>query len=232
MATVHQTFPDILPGSRRHTRHIVYDLAQSIRERDIITSEHCRRVAVYVNRLARAMSWPRRAARDLALVGLVHDLGKTWMQNALLHKMSALSSDERAEMQRHPEIAANLLRAYGAPEDLVQVVLHHHEAYDGHGYPDHLRATAIPIGARLLTVADVFDALTSERPYKAAMAPSIARSRIAAGAGTHFDPGVVEVFLRLLDAQPDFCLPPRVSPLPVRCAPHPTWVRHDSFDDV
>jgi putative nucleotidyltransferase with HDIG domain len=231
VATVHQTFPDMLPGTRRHTRHIVHDLAQSIRERDIITSEHCRRVAVYVNRLARSMGWPRRAARDLALAALVHDLGKTWMQNTLLHKVSALSSDERAEMQRHPEIAANLLRAYGAPEELVQIVLHHHEAYAGHGYPDHLCGQAIPVGSRLLSVADVFDALTSERPYKAAMDLATARGRIAAGAGTHFDPEVVEAFLQLLDAQPDFCLPPRVSPLPVRYAPHPTWVRHDSFDE-
>ncbi len=107
MASVRQTDP----GTRRHTISVVYDLARSIRERDIITYEHCRRVATYVNRLARHMGWSRRAARDLALAGLVHDLGKTWMQNALLHKDSALSSDEREEMERHPQIASRILQA-------------------------------------------------------------------------------------------------------------------------
>src|SRR5579859_3687515 len=137
------------------------------------------------------MGWSRRASRDLALAGLVHDLGKTWMQNALLHKESALSSDERAEMERHPSIAASILRAYNLPEAFVDDVLHHHEAFDGRGYPDHLAGEGIPLGARLLAVADVFDALTSERPYKAAMDVATARARIVAGSGTHFDPAVV-----------------------------------------
>jgi putative two-component system response regulator len=226
LATVHQ----IDPGTRRYTQNIVYELARSVRERDIITYEHSRRVAVYVNRLARAMGWTRRAARDLALASLVHDLGKTWMQNAILHKESALSSDERAEMERHPAIAARILQAYAAPDQLVTVVLHHHEAFDGRGYPGHLAGTAIPVGARLLAVADVFDALTSERPYKSAMDVQTARARILAGSGTHFDPEVVAAFVHLLDTQPDFYIPPRVSPLPLRPAPHPTWVRHDTPD--
>ncbi len=167
------------PATRRRTQHIVYDLAHIIRERDIITYEHCRRVALYVNRLARAMGWSRRAARDLALAGLVHDLGKIWMQNTVLHKNSALSGDERAEMERHPIIAASILSAYGAPPQLVEVVKHHHEAFDGRGYPDHLAGNAIPLGARLLTVADVFDVLTSDRPYKCAYDLPTARARIA-----------------------------------------------------
>jgi len=218
------------PGTRRHTTSVVYDLARSIRERDTITYEHCRRVAVYANRLAQHMGWSRRASRDLALAGLVHDLGKTWMQNALLHKESALSSDEREEMQRHPQIASRILQAYGAPEQLIEVVLHHHETYDGRGYPDHLAGEDIPLGARLLTVADVFDVITSERPYKAALEVGEARARIAAGAGMHFDPVVVCAFLELLDVNPEFRLPARISPLPPRQAPHITWVRHDSFD--
>ncbi len=219
------------PVTRRHTQHIVYDLACIIRERDIITYEHCRRVALYVNRLARSMGWSRRAARDLALAGLVHDLGKTWMQNTLLHKNSALSTVERAEMERHPQIGASILTAYGAPPQLIDIVKHHHESFDGHGYPDHLVGAAIPIGARLLTVADVFDVLTSDRPYKSAFDVSTARQRIVAGSGTHFDPLVVEALLKLLDSTPEFVLAARVSPLPVRMAAHPAWSRHDTFED-
>lgn len=220
------------PGTRRYTRHIVYELARSIRERDVLTYEHCRRVGVYVSRLAREMGWSRRAAHDLALAALVHDLGKTWIHNAILHKDSALSSDERAEMERHPVIAASLLNAYGAPETLVQAVLHHHEAYDGRGYPDRLHGDEIPLGARLLSVADVFDALTSERPYKPAMDMPGARARLLAGAGTHFDPDAVAAFVALLDHQPDFVLEPRVSPLPPPSAPAPSWVRHDDTHDA
>ena len=97
MATARQ----LDPGTRRYTRHIVFELAHIIRERDIITYEHCRRVAVYASRLAREYGWSRRAAHDLALAGLVHDLGKNWMHNDILFKESALSNDERAEMERH-----------------------------------------------------------------------------------------------------------------------------------
>jgi putative nucleotidyltransferase with HDIG domain len=220
-----------MPGTRRFTRHIVYELARSIRERDVLTYEHCRRVGVYVSRLARETGWSRRAAHDLALAALVHDLGKTWIQNAILHKDSALSLDERAEIERHPEIAANLLRAYGAPDMLVQAVRHHHEAYDGHGYPDGLVGEAIPLGARLLSVADVFDVVTSERSYKPALDVAAARTRLLAAAGTQLDPGAVAAFVCLLDCTPDFVIPPRVSPLPLRPAPNPSWTRHDVFED-
>lgn len=227
MATVQQ----VDPGTQRYTQYIIYELAQSIRERDIITYEHCRRVAIYVNRLARHMDWSRRTAHDLALAGLVHDLGKTWIQNAVLHKASALSSTERAQMERHPAIAARMLDAYGVSECIISYVLHHHETYNGNGYPDHLAGEYIPLGARLLTVADVFDVLTSDRSYKRAMDISAARECIAVSSGTHFDPEVVAAFLDLLNTHTDFLIPARLSPLPVREAPHPTWVRHDVFDE-
>lgn len=219
---------EVIPGTRRYTQHTIYELADSIRARDELTYEHCRRVAIYANRLARQVGWSRRAARDLALAGLVHDLGKTWMHNSVLHKESALSRDEWHEMQRHPIIAARILQAYGVPWHIVDVVLHHHEAWDGHGYPDHLEGEAIPIGARLLTLVDVFDALTSARPYKEAMSAATARERIAAGIGTHFDPTAAAAFLTLLDTYPDFLLPPRIEPTEDL---HPLWARHDFLDE-
>jgi len=191
-------------------------MAKSIRERDMVTYDHCRRVAIYANRFARHIGWSRRTARDLALAGLVHDLGKTWIKNAVLHKESALSADEREEMQRHPVIAARILQIYAAPEYLVSTVLHHHEAFDGHGYPSGLVADAIPLGARILTIADVFDALTSARPYKAAMSLEATRDWIAARAGTNFDPHLVDAFVKLLNCHPDFQIWPRVeTPTPL-----------------
>lgn len=227
LATV-QRPPDL--GTRRHTQTVVHELSRSIRERDIITYEHSRRVAVYAYRLARQLGWSRRAGRDLALAALVHDLGKTWIQNAVLHKESALSDDERRQIEQHPSVGARFLQIYGAPESLTDIVRHHHEAFDGRGYPDHLKGAEIPVGARVLSVADVFDALSSARPYKAAMDQAEVRRRIVGGSGTHFDPAVVAALETLLDAQPEFCLPQRVCPLPVRSAPQPTWVRHDIYD--
>jgi putative nucleotidyltransferase with HDIG domain len=109
---------EVIPGTRRYTQHTIQELADSIRARDELTYEHCRRVAIYVNRLAREMGWTRRAARDLALAGLAHDLGKTWMHNSVLNKESALSNDEWREMQRHPVIAARILEMYGVPWDI------------------------------------------------------------------------------------------------------------------
>jgi putative two-component system response regulator len=221
---------EVFPGTRRYTQHTVYELGETIRERDLVTYEHCRRVAIYAQRLARAMGWSRRAARDLALAGLVHDLGKTWMENSILHKESALNSAEWVAMHKHPQIAARMLQAYGVPSTLVETVLHHHERYDGKGYPSQLAGNAIPLGARLLSVADVFDALTSARSYKEPMTLAVARDRIAAGAGTHFDPAVAAAFVRLVDGHEDFLLPVRVEPLE---APDPRsmWARHDMYTD-
>lgn len=192
---------------------MIYDLVRSVRERDILTYEHSRRVAIYANRLARRLGWSRRAARDLALAGLVHDLGKTWIENSVLHKASALSAPEREEMQRHPVVAARILQIYAASQLIVETVLHHHEAYDGHGYPDHLSGEHIPLSARILTIADVFDALTSARPYKGAMSQEEARDWIAAHAGTQFDPIIAAAFVALVDSCPDFLIPPAVEAL-------------------
>jgi putative two-component system response regulator len=198
----------MIPGTRRHAQYIIYELARSIEERDRLTYEHCRRVAIYANRLARTLNWTRSAARDLALAGLAHDLGKTWIGNAVLHKESALSQDEWLEMQRHPVIAARMLEIYGVPEWLTQAVLHHHEAYSGGGYPDGLAGEQIPLGARILTVVDVFDALTSARPYKSAMSSAEAQAWITRHSSTQFDPQIVDAFNALLDSSRSFTIAP------------------------
>lgn len=217
--------------SRRSAERIVRDLAASIRERDRITYEHSRRVATYAQRLARHMGWSRRMAYDLALAALVHDLGKTWIVNAVLHKPSALSADERLDMERHPAIGARILEIYGAPVFLMEAVRHHHEAFDGHGYPDHLAGADIPIAARLLTIADVFDALTSDRPYKAGMDAAEACRRIQHGAGAAFDPEVVAAFLPLVAERPGFILPRHTCPVPPSAPPRLNIWYHEIGDE-
>lgn len=217
---------DAVPGTRRHTRHVIVELADSIRARDQVTYEHCRRVGIYVNRLARFMGWPRAAARELALAGLVHDLGKTWVHNEVLLKPATLSQSERDLIERHPVMAAQLLWAFDMPDGILDAVLSHHERWDGKGYPNGLAGAAIPLGARLLSVADVFDVITTPRPYKTAMSVAEARARLLESAGTAFDPEVVAAFTRLLDARPDFLLAAQTRP--VEPEGGDPWAEHDS----
>lgn len=198
----------------RENKQVLLSFSTSIQERDIVTYEHSRRVATYAQRLARFMGWSRRDARDLALASLVHDLGKTWIVNDILNKSAALSDEERRTMERHPIIGARILIGCDVHPFYVEAVLYHHEAWDGRGYPTKLQGEEIPISARILTVADVYDVLTSQRPYKAALSRDAARERILLGSGTSFDPQVVGAFLQLLDSQPDFTLPQRVCALP------------------
>lgn len=202
----------------QESRRILLSLAQSIQERDIVTYEHSRRVATYAQRLARSTGWSRKASRNLALAALVHDLGKTWITNEILNKSSSLSDEERRTMERHPVIGARMLIGCEVDPFYVEIVLHHHEAWDGHGYPDGLRGDAIPLGARILSIADVFDVLTSQRPYKAPLTQEVARERLLLGAGASFDPTLIHAFLRLLDRQPNFLLPQRVCSLPTPLA--------------
>lgn len=195
-------------------RQVLLSLAKSISERDVVTYEHSRRVAMYAQRLARYLGWSRREARDLALAALVHDLGKTWIANDILMKSAALSDEERRTMERHPIIGARILIGCDVLPFYVETVLHHHEAWDGRGYPTGLKGEEIPLSARILTVADVYDVLTSQRPYKAALSEEAARERLLLGAGRSFDPMIVRAFVYLLDTHPNFRLPQRLCAIP------------------
>ena len=208
MVTIHA-------NQEREARQVLLSFANSIRERDIVTYEHSRRVATYAQRLARYLGWSRRDARDLALADLVHDLGKTWIANDILLKSAALSDEERHVMERHPVIGARILIGCDVHPFYVETVLYHHEAWDGHGYPTGLKGEEIPLSARILTVADVFDVLTSQRPYKAPLTLDAARERLLLGSGASFDPQIMRAFLQLLDLHPDFTLPQRLCALSV-----------------
>ncbi len=193
----------MLTGGQPDTDRIFHDLAQSIHRRDVLTYEHCQRVAGYAGRLARRLGWDQHSAHQLALAALVHDLGKTWIGNDILLKESALSSEERLQMERHPILGAQMLAGYGLDIFFIETVLHHHEGYDGHGYPAGLHGEEIPIGARLLAVADVYDALLSARPYKAALSPEAVQHYLLAQSGLRFDPRVVKAFLHSLAPEAD-----------------------------
>src|SRR5579859_7274036 len=185
--------------SEKETRKVLLAFAKSIQERDIVTYEHSHRVAVYAQRLARHLGWPRRDARDLALAALVHDLGKTWIANDILLKADMLSDEERRKMERHPVIGARILIGCDVHPFYVETVLYHHEAWNGRGYPSGLKGEEIPLSARILSVADVYDAMTSQRPYRAPISLDEARARLLEGSARSFDPMIIQAFLNLLD---------------------------------
>ncbi len=198
----------------QETRKVLLSFAKSIQERDIVTYEHSRRVATYAQRLAHHVGWSRRQISNLVLAALVHDLGKTWMTNDILNKSAALSDVERRKMEQHPVIGARILIGCDVPPFYVETVLHHHEAWDGRGYPTGLQKEEIPISARILTIADVYDALTSQRPYKAALSHDAARERLLRGSAASFDPTLLRAFLHLMDITPNFMLPQQACEIP------------------
>jgi putative nucleotidyltransferase with HDIG domain len=191
----------------QETRKVLLSFAKSIQERDIVTYEHSCRVATYAQHLALHLGWSRHEAQNLALAALVHDLGKTWIANDILNKSAALSVEERRKMERHPIIGARILIGCDVHPFYVEAVLYHHEAWDGRGYPSGLQGEEIPMSARILSVADVYDVLTSQRPYKAPLSRDVARERLINGAGTSFDPEVVRAFVHPLDLNTDFMIP-------------------------
>ena len=205
----------------RETHTVLLSLAESIQQRDIVTYEHSRRVAIYTERLARQLGRSKREAQDFALAALVHDLGKTWIGNDILNKSDVLSDEERRKMERHPVIGARILIGCDVLPLYVETVLHHHESWNGYGYPAGLRGEEIPLSARILTIADVYDVLTSQRPYKAPLSLSEARERLIAGSATNFDPTILRAFIHMLDITPDFTLSrPSSSSMPEETQTH------------
>lgn len=156
------------------------------------------RVATYAGAMARAMEL-RDAAR-IVKAATVCDIGKHQVPRAILDKPGALTTDELALVRKHPELGARFLARCTGMEALAPLVRAHHERWDGQGYPDGLRGEAIPLGARIIAVADVFDAMTSDRPHRRRLGLAEAIAEIERDAGRAFDPVVVDAFLRVAHA--------------------------------
>ena len=174
-------------------------LADAVEARDAYTARHAERVAAYGLEIARACGMDTGDGPDLEFGFLLHDIGKIAISDAILYKPGRLTDDERDDMRRHPVIGEEIVRGIDFLAGARQVVRSHHERWDGGGYPDGLAGERIPLPARVFAVADAFDALTSDRPYRTASSFDEARSVIARSAGSHFDPDVVRTFAELPD---------------------------------
>jgi putative nucleotidyltransferase with HDIG domain len=178
---------------RRLYDAIVSTLVDSLDLRDSDTGGHTRRVAALAMRLGRRLGVTGRMLEDLRTAALLHDLGKIGVADRILLKPARLTEDEWREMRRHPQLGADLLRSHGLLQGAVPMIRHHQESFDGSGYPDGLSGDAIPLGARIIAVADAFMAMVDGRPYREARGATVACAEISRCAGTQFDPAVVAV---------------------------------------
>ena len=182
---------------RRSYKATVLALANAVEARDAYTGRHAQRVAAYGLRIAHAAGVEVDAQVEFGF--LLHDIGKVAVPDAILFKPGPLTPEEFTLMAAHPTIGWEILRHIDFLDDAKTVVRHHHERWDGAGYPDGMAGEAIPLHARVFALADALDALTTDRPYRAAVSWAAARETIRADAGSHFDPAIVAAY----DTVPD-----------------------------
>jgi putative nucleotidyltransferase with HDIG domain len=194
-------------------------LVSAVEFKDAYTASHSVLVAEYATMTARALGLSDETCEDIRMAAYLHDLGKIGIPDDVLRKPSALTQEEGRQMRRHPAIAANIIETVPFSQRIKLAVRHTHERWDGAGYPDGLEGDEIPIEARILGVADAFEAMTSHRPYRRTMDSTSAMDELTRHAGTQFDLRVVDAFLRALGMQRDG--EPVRDPLPAR-HPHPS----------
>lgn len=175
-------------------------LAYALDAKDEYTSGHSQRVAGMSVAIASELDMPDDDIEKIRLAGLIHDIGKIGVRESVLNKPGKLTDKEFEHVKQHCELGQHILAPIAEHTEIPQIIKHHHERYDGTGYPDGLSQEQIPMGARILAVADAYDAMTSERPYRKAMEAKVASAEIERGKGNQFDPQVVDAFLKVRES--------------------------------
>jgi putative nucleotidyltransferase with HDIG domain len=188
---------------RRASLSFATALVATLDARDQYTAGHSAAVAVYARDIAERMALPEEQRELVHLCGLVHDIGKIGLPAGLLEKPGPLTLDERRLMEQHSEIGERILRNVEDYSEIADIVRSHHERIDGMGYPDGIHGDEIPLLARIIGVADAYDAMTSDRPYRDALPSRVARMRLAQAVGTQFDTAVVAAFEAILATADD-----------------------------
>ncbi|MFA7577093.1 MAG: HD-GYP domain-containing protein [Candidatus Muiribacteriota bacterium] len=174
-------------------------LSNALDAKDSYTGGHSSQVTKYALPIALDLGFDKHFIERLEYAGMLHDIGKIGIIETILNKNGRLTEDEFDVIKKHPVIGADILSSVSFLEDIVPIVRYHHERWDGNGYPEGLKGEDIPVGARIIAVADTFDAMTSDRPYRKGLPAEIARAEIERCSGSQFDPAVVKSFLKLFD---------------------------------
>ena len=178
--------------------HIVEALADAIDAKDTYTNGHSGRVATYAREIAHRYGYSPKREKNIYMMGLLHDIGKIGVPDAIINKPARLTDEEYNLIKEHALMGAKILKNIVEMPSLVTGARFHHERYDGNGYPDHLKEIAIPEEARIIAVADAYDAMSSRRSYRGIMSQEKVREEILKGKGTQFDPNITEIFLDIL----------------------------------
>lgn len=179
----------------------IESIVLTLQAKDGYTEGHSRRVSAHATAIATRLALPEEDVENIRLAALLHDIGKIGTRDSILNKPGKLSDEEGAHIRSHPLVAASILEPITPLKGTVAYIKHAHEAYDGSGYPDGLRGEEIPLGARIVSVADVFDAMTSPRPYRPALDVGTVLAHLKVEAGKKFDPSVVEAFLEVYEQE-------------------------------
>ena len=181
------------------TESVLFALARAVEARDRYTIYHAERVGRYAEAIGAAHGLDAEDGELLYQGGVLHDLGKIAIPDAILLKPGPLTDEEFAIMRTHSTEGERICLSLRSVTHYLPIIRHHHERFDGGGYPDHLAGSAIPLGARVAAIADAWDAMVSDRPYRAGLGCDEARSRLRSGAGKLWDAELVDVFQHLLD---------------------------------
>ncbi len=184
--------------------HVVQTLADAIDAKDTYTNGHSGRVADYSREIARRYGYSEKAQNEIYMMGLLHDVGKIGVPDAVINKPGKLTDEEFAEMKKHPVMGAKILGNIEERPELVTGARWHHERWDGRGYPDGISGMDIPEQARIIAVADAYDAMTSNRSYRGAMEQSKVRSQIEGGRGSQFDERFADIMLQMMDEDTEY----------------------------
>lgn len=176
--------------------------ANSIDDKSRYTKEHSNKVRRYAEAIGKRVYLSDNELKTLAIASILHDIGKQDIDVSILNKAGPLTDEEYNKIKTHSSKGAQILRSIDMLKEATSAVYHHHERYDGHGYPEGLKGEKIPYLARILGVADAFDAMTSERPYKPKKSIHEAIIELQDNAGTQFDPEIIDAFIHVLRANP------------------------------
>ncbi len=193
------------PGLRRACLDTIRALVEAVDAKDAYTRGHSERVAVFASRIALQLGVSRSCAEQIYLAGLLHDVGKIGVPDAILGKPTRLTREEHAQIRRHPVVGARILEPVALLRGIVPAVRHHHEWFDGstRGYPDQLSGSEIPYASRVILVADTIEAMTADRPYRRAVSLADAATELVRFRGSQFDPEVTDAFLALFEDEGD-----------------------------
>ena len=188
------------------SRHVVQTLAEAIDAKDTYTNGHSDRVASYSREIAKRYGYSEKAQDDIYMMGLLHDVGKIGVPDEIINKNGKLTDEEYAAIKVHPEIGDRILKKVEEMPKLSIGARWHHERYDGKGYPDGLKGEEILEEARIISVADAYDAMTSHRSYRDILPQEVVRAEIEKGKGTQFDPVFADIMLQMIDEDKEYVM--------------------------